>query len=286
LATCRRRGVLVTNVPGGNAEAVAELALTLALTLLRRVKELDYRICSGEQVPSIAGLAPGLSGKTVGIVGMGDTAYRLALLLQPFGCRLMIWSPSSPRDRWDGAASRFPVRIEHSRLDSLEEMLSQTDLLSIHCPLTPSTKGLIGAKQLAVMRRGAVVINTARGGIIDELALTDALKEGRVGGAGLDVFETEPAYGENLRGLGKMLNVVCLPHMWVVLCCSVNQSINQPVADNMLKSSRSGGSTDQVAMEGCNIAVDIMADYLDGKGVKNRVVWGPVVETWQSSYST
>jgi len=192
---------------------VAELALTLSLAILRRVKEIDSRITSGERVPSIKAMSRGLIGATVGIIGMGDIAYEFAKYLVPFQCRLLVFSPTSPSSRWVIPDDRYPTAISHERFDSLIAMLPHVDLVSVHCPLTPETRGLIGEKELRVMKKTAVLVNTARGGIIKEKALVDALKQGQVGGAGLDVFETEPAFGENLGELGKMQNVICLPHM-------------------------------------------------------------------------
>ena len=192
---------------------MAELALTLSLNVLRRVKEIDARITSGERVPSIKAMSRGLVGATVGIIGMGDIAYEFAKYLVPFQCRILIFSPTSPESRWKLADERYPTPISHERFGNLEEMLELVDLVSVHCPLTPATRGLIGEKELGKMKKTAVLVNTARGGIIDEKALAEALKRGDVGGAGLDVFETEPAFGENLGELGKMPNVICLPHV-------------------------------------------------------------------------
>lgn len=185
------------------------------LTVLRRVLELDHRIRSGEIVRTIDVLSPGLSGKTVGLVGMGDTAYHTARLLLAFDCNLLVYSPSSPRTRWrdgDGEA-RHPDDIPHERVDSLEDLLRRIDVLSLHCPMKKETRNLIGKKELGMMKASAVVINTSRGGIIDEDALVEALKAGRLAGAGLDVFKTEPAHGETLGDFRDMLNVVCLPHV-------------------------------------------------------------------------
>ncbi|OCF79103.1 phosphoglycerate dehydrogenase [Kwoniella mangroviensis CBS 8886] len=247
IPTAKERGVIVTNCPGGNAQAVAELALTLALTVLRRVVEVDNRIRSGEKVPSITALAPGLFGRTVGLVGMGDTSYELAKLLLAFNCPILVYSPTSPLTRWtDTNDPKYPTTIPHERVDSLEELLKRSDVVSLHCPLNDSTRGLIGKKELEIMKNDAVIINTARGGIIDERALEDALEYGKLGGAGIDVWEVEPAYGETMGKLGKLRNTVVLPHL--------------------------GGSTDSVTLDGCMKAVDIMAGYFDGKQVRNRVI--------------
>ncbi|KAK4685902.1 hypothetical protein P7C73_g4236, partial [Tremellales sp. Uapishka_1] len=248
LEACKKRGVVVTNWPGGNAQAVAELTLTLMLSLLRRVPEMSRRITSGELVPSIRALAPGLFNKTVGFVGMGDIAYEVAKLLSVFQCRLLVYSPTSPASRWSGGGAdpRYPLPIRHERVETLDEVLVEADVLSLHCPLTPGTRNMIGEGELRRMKRSAVVINTSRGGMIDERALERALKAGEIGGAGLDVFAQEPAYGENLGELGTLDNVICLPHL--------------------------GGSTEAQTRDGCMTAVSIVADYLDGKGAINRVV--------------
>jgi D-3-phosphoglycerate dehydrogenase / 2-oxoglutarate reductase len=124
-------------------------------------------------------------------------------------------------------------------------MLPLIDVLSIHCPYLPSTRHLISKSEIAMMQNTAVIINTARGGIVDEDALLIALKEGKLGGAGLDVFEEEPLRFENYRELLELDNVIGLPHL--------------------------GGSTDEVTRVGCMKAVDQLADYLDGKGAANRV---------------
>ncbi|BEJ15769.1 hypothetical protein CspHIS471_0503740 [Cutaneotrichosporon sp. HIS471] len=245
-AACRDTGVVVTNMPGGNASSVAELTLALALAVLRRVTDIWPRIRAGERIPSIQALSPGLSGKTVGIVGMGNIAYLSAKLFLAFNCRILVYSPSSPAERWTAGDPTFEA-IPFTRVASLDDLLSQSDVVSLHCPLTPSTKNMIGAPQLARMKDGAVLINTSRGGMVDEEALADALeREGGVWGAGLDVMATEPAYGENLGRLRDAPNVVILPHL--------------------------GGSTDQTTQRGCDAAIGIVVDYLGGKGARNRVV--------------
>lgn len=187
--------------------------MTLALAVVRRVKEMDARIRSGEIVPSIYALCGSLFGATVGLIGMGDIAYNFACLLAPFNIKILVYSPTSDSKRWTSEDDRYAQAIPHTRVDSLEELCREVDILSIHCPLKPSTRNLISATELSWMKPSAIVINTARGGIIDEPALAIALKEGRLGGAGLDVFEYEPAHGETLGDLGKLPNVICLPHL-------------------------------------------------------------------------
>ena len=192
---------------------MAELALTLMLVVSRRVKEVDRRLGEGETLPSISVLSNTLYGEQVGLLGMGDTAYALAQLLKPFNCQLHVWSPTSPHDRWTKEDSRFSQPIKHHRCWSLQELLGSLQILSVHCPLTPRTRDLIGETELRSLPPGSIVINTARGGIVDERALTRCLKDGHIGGAGLDVFANEPATRENLGDLTRLPNVVCLPHV-------------------------------------------------------------------------
>ncbi|KAI5451679.1 hypothetical protein NCC49_001660 [Naganishia albida] len=245
--TCVRRGIVVTNQPGGNAQAVAELALTLILTLLRRVVEVNQRLRAGERVPSISALAPGLYGKAVGLIGMGDIAYELAkVLVHGFNCKIVVYSPTSAKTKWTPSCPNAPdVAIPHTRALTLAELLPQIDVLSLHCPLLPETKHLISTPELALLRPSAIIINTARGGIIDETALATALREGQIAGAGIDVWGTEPPTTERYAELIGMQNVVALPHL--------------------------GGSTDEVTKVGCMNAVDIAFDYLEGKPARNRV---------------
>lgn len=221
-------------------QEVAELTLALALAVLRRVVEVSNRIRGGERVPSIAALAPGLLGKTVGLVGMGSIALHAAKLFRAFGCAIVVFSPTSPADRWKGGNG-----VEHVRVSALDDLLAVADVVSLHCPLTPSTADLISTPQLARMKPSAVLINTARGACVDEDALATALEQGVIGGAGLDVLRTEPAFGANMGRLRDAPNVVILPHL--------------------------GGSTDESAERGCSAAVDVVVKYLNGRGARNRV---------------
>lgn len=166
-------------------------------------------------IGSVSALAPGLAGKTVGLVGMGDTARSLAVMLRMFGCRLLVHSPTSSKLNWtadDPKASSPSDIVKHERV-GLEQLLRESDVVSLHCPLRPETHNLIGESELGMMKPSAILVNTARGGVVDERALERALKAGELSGAGIDVWETEPARGEHLGGLGKMMNVICLPHV-------------------------------------------------------------------------
>ncbi|KAL1407591.1 hypothetical protein Q8F55_007024 [Vanrija albida] len=244
LDACVGHGVVVTNVPGGNAEAVAELTLALALAVTRRVAELDARIRSGELVRSITALCPGLLGRTVGLVGMGDIAYAAARMFAAFGCRLLVYSPTSPPSRWVVPDERYPTPVAHERV-TLDELLAQAHVVSLHCPLTEQTRGMIGKTELGRMRPDAVLLNTSRGAMVDEAALAEALRTGGIAGAGLDVTAVEPAYGDNLAHFAGLRNVVVTPHV--------------------------GASTDAAQEYGCDAAIDICADFVEGRGARNRV---------------
>lgn len=203
LAAARARGVIVCNTPGVNSEAVAEMALALALAVTRRVAELDRRIRSGEVVKRINYLGIELWEKTVGVIGMGNIGTRIARkYLAAFGAKLIAYDPYAPDGGWPD--------IPHERVSSLDELLQRVDLVTIHTPLTPETKHLIGRRELALMKETAVLVNVSRGEIVDEEALYDALKSGRIFGAGLDVFKKEPPTTDNpLVGLP---NIVVTPH--------------------------------------------------------------------------
>ncbi len=203
LAAAKARGVIVCNTPGVNSEAVAEMALALALAVTRRVAELDRRIRSGEVVKRINYLGIELWEKTVGVIGMGNIGTRIARKYQAaFGANLIAYDPYAPDGCWPD--------IPHERVLSLDELLQRADVVTIHTPLTPETKHLIGRRELALMKETAVLVNVSRGEIIDEEALYDALKSGRIFGAGLDVFKKEPPTTDNpLVGLP---NIVVTPH--------------------------------------------------------------------------
>ncbi len=189
LAAAARRGVVVTNTPDVLTETTAELAITLTLSLLRRVTEGDRFLRARR--PWGFGLefmlGEGLGGKRFAVVGPGRIGHATARLAEAFGAE--------------------PVFAGRGELDTV---LPQADVVSIHCPLTPETRHLIDAQALSLMRPSAVLVNTARGPIVDEHALVDALQRGELAGAALDVFEHEPAVTEALLSLE---NVVLSPHL-------------------------------------------------------------------------
>lgn len=203
LAAAKARGVIVCNTPGVNSEAVAEMALALALAVTRRVAEFDRRIRSGEVVQRAGALGMETWEKTVGVIGMGNIGSRIARKYHlAFNAGIVAYDPYAPADSWPD--------IPHRRVASLDELLPLADILTIHVPLTPETRHLIGRRALALMKKTAILVNVSRGEVVDEGALYDALASGHLFGAGLDVFKTEPPMADNpLVGLP---NVVSTPH--------------------------------------------------------------------------
>jgi D-3-phosphoglycerate dehydrogenase len=194
------RGVLVVNAPTSNIVSAAEHAVALLLAVARRVPAADQSLRSGEWKRS-AYTGVELSGKTVGVVGFGKIGQLVAARLAAFDTKLIAYDPYVSPAR----AAQLGVEIV-----SLDELLERSDAISIHLPKTPETKGLIDAAALAKVKPGVLVVNAARGGLIDENALADALREGRVGGAGIDVFAEEPTTSSPLFELP---NVVVTPHL-------------------------------------------------------------------------
>ncbi|KAK8854568.1 hypothetical protein IAR55_003307 [Kwoniella newhampshirensis] len=245
IPACREKDVAVMNCPGANSSAVAELTLALTLWLLRRVAELDRRLRSGEKMLSIDNLGKGLKGKIVGMIGMGDTARKAAELFHhAFNCPIHIFSPTSPATRW---TSHDPNgTLPHTRHTSLSNLLPLVDILTLHCPLTVSTRDLISDKELAIMKEGSILVNMSRGAVVNEGALAEALKIGKtIGGAASDVFKHEPAHKDDVAGLLDLDNFIGTPHI--------------------------GGSTVEAQIDVCLLAIDQLAGYFDGYQIHNRV---------------
>jgi glyoxylate reductase len=196
----RARGLRATNTPDVLTNATAELAVALMLATARRIAEADASVRDGRWGRSAASALLGreLSGATVGLIGFGRIARRVATLLRGFEVRLLAYSRSRGGDA-DGVEFR-----------ELGDLLGESDFVSLHVALTPETRHLIGAETLAMMRRGAILVNTSRGAVVDTAALIDALRSGRLAAAGLDVYEDEPNVPTELRELP---NTVLLPHI-------------------------------------------------------------------------
>jgi D-3-phosphoglycerate dehydrogenase len=196
-----RRGVMVVNAPQSNVISAAEHTMALLLAVARRVPGADAALRSGswdrERFQGIE-----LHGKTLGIVGLGRVGTMVAQRALAFGMRLIAYDPYVSRER----ARQIGVEL----IPDLGALLVQADFVTVHLPKTPDTVGLLGERELALMKDGAVLVNTARGGILDEEALVRALREGKLGGAGVDVFEGEPVTEHPLFELG---SAVVTPHL-------------------------------------------------------------------------
>ncbi len=204
VAAARRRRVMVTNTPGVLTRATAEIAFALLITLTRRILEADRFARGGRFTGWDPLLLRGdeLDGKTLGIIGMGRIGQEMAAKCRAFGMRI-IYHNRKP------VSGEVEKRLEATYL-RLDELLERADAVSIHCPSTPETRHLLDAAAFGRMKDGAYVVNAARGEIIHEQALVDALKAGKVKGAGLDVYEFEPRIHPELP---PMENVVLLPHI-------------------------------------------------------------------------
>ena len=192
------RGIRATNTPDVLTNATAELAIALMLAAARRVAEADALTRGGRWPTEEELLGRELAGASVGLVGFGRIARRVAELLRCFEVRLLFTSRS------DAPAPPGAERRE------LGDLVATSDFVSLHLPLTTETRHLIDATRLAQMKRGAILVNTSRGAVIDTVALVDALRSGRLGAAGLDVYEDEPQVPRELRELP---NTVLLPHL-------------------------------------------------------------------------
>ena len=201
LEAARARGIAVCNLPGTNSRAVAEMTLLLMLGALRRVAHLDAETRAGRGWSQPAALQDGLfelAGRKVGLVGYGAVPKILAPVLQTLGCEVL-YTAQSPK----------PDAIGSFR--SMGALLSESDIVSLHIPETPETRGRINAVAIARMTPGAVLVNTARGGLVDQAALVAALRSGHLAAAGLDVFTAEPT--DPADPLLSLPNVVLTPHV-------------------------------------------------------------------------
>ncbi|OKL59593.1 hypothetical protein UA08_05242 [Talaromyces atroroseus] len=250
LDAAKQHGVQVFNTPALNSEAVAELTLAMALSLSRRVTELDRRIRAGEKVVRSQALGKSLFKKSIGIVGMGNIGRAVARKwVGAMEGSIITYDPHAPKDAWksSGNGGSGYEAIPHTRVHRLEDLLAVSDVVSIHVPLTNSTRGMIASAQFKVMKRDSILLNCARGGIVDEKTLLKALKDGEIWGAALDVMEVEPptleAYGE---GLLSCHNLIMTPHV--------------------------GASTIENQSASGLAVVDTLVKVLQGEEVSNRLV--------------
>ena len=205
LAAAKARGITVTNTPGVLSEDTADVAMALILSVPRRLVEGDSRARSGNWTGwSPTGmLGHRINGKRLGIIGMGQIGQAIARRARGFGMSVHYHNRKAVHPA-------IEAELEATYWDNLDEMLRRMDIVSVNCPYTEATKGLVSAERLALMPEHAYLVNTARGEIVDEQALAHALETGAIAGAGLDVYSSEPAIPEGLRARD---NVVLLPHI-------------------------------------------------------------------------
>lgn len=186
-------GIPVANVSGGSNQAVAEYVVSTASVLLRRFAWADAEIRAGRyrefRARMVADNLPGLHQLTIGVVGFGAVGFAVAHSFYKLGCRILYYDPA-PRD--PSAAEAIAAKSV-----TLDELLQSSNVVTLHVPLLGSTMGLIGARELSLMKPDAILIQASRGGIVDEVALANALQAGRIGGAAIDVYSTEPPASDN-----------------------------------------------------------------------------------------
>lgn len=220
---CRERGIEVIPATGANAESVAEYVVTAALVLLRGAWLSTADVANGGWPREALSRGREIAGKVLGLVGFGSIGRITARKALALGMRVVAYDPQLAAG--DAAWSRVDVRRRE-----LDALLAESDVVSLHVPLTAETRGLFGAERLARMKRDAVLVNTARGGIVDEAALAAMLREGRLAGAALDVFDREPlAAGSALAGAPR---VVLTPHIAGVSLES-NERVSSLIAERV-----------------------------------------------------
>ncbi len=204
LAACAARGIEVIAASGANAESVAEYVITAALGGLRGVFFSTRAVEAGTWPRQMLSLGREAAGKVLGLIGLGSIGQLTARKATAIGMRVIAHDAYLPHDAQAWQLVEGPPR-------SLEELLAESDVVSLHVPLTPQTRGLLNAERLARMKRNAMLINTARGGLVDEAAVASMLRAGTLGAAALDVFEKEPLPpGTPLAGAPRLL---CTPHI-------------------------------------------------------------------------
>ena len=245
LPAATRRGVVVMNAPGGNSVSVAEHTLALLLALARQVADASQSTRGGKWEKKRFAAGRELAGKTLGVLGTGNIGALVVHRAKAFGMKVIAYDPFLSEE----AAANLGVELVQ-----LPEIFRRSDAITLHVPLNEQTKNMVGAQQIAQMKRGALLINCARGGLVDEKALAEALKSKRLGGAALDVFETEPPAADH--PLFSCENFIATPHL--------------------------GGSTEDAQQNVALIVCEAMVEYLSTGTVRNAVnvpsVSGEVLE--------
>lgn len=197
LEECERRGILVNNAAGYSTEAVAEETICMMIGLYRHIIENDKITRSRKGIP----MSPGreIAGKTIGVVGLGAIGQRVVKLAQAFGCKVLAWN-------------RTPKDIEGVALVDKETLFKESDIVTLHIALNNETRNFVSSKEINLMKESAIIINAARGPVVNAIDLADALKNGRIAGAALDVYDTEPPILES-NPLLLAPNTMLLPHI-------------------------------------------------------------------------
>ncbi|MBU4485224.1 3-phosphoglycerate dehydrogenase [bacterium] len=200
-AAAKARGIEVRNTPGVTTNSVAELTIALMLAVSRQIPQANASMKAGKWERKLfKGVE--LTGKTLGLLAMGRIGGQVAKYAQAFGMKVQAYDPYLKPE----VAKEMNVELK----DSIDSVLSSSDYISLHMPLTDETKNMLNAEKIAKVKKGAYIVNAARGGIVDEVALANAIKEGCIAGAALDVFESEPPAN---RALVDLDQVVCVPHI-------------------------------------------------------------------------
>jgi (S)-sulfolactate dehydrogenase len=223
LKVCEARGVTVCPATGANDAAVGEWVIATAMLLLRGAFLLTTQMLNGDW-PRTEAMGHETAGKTLGLVGFGRIARHTARLAQALGMQVVAYDPFVSAD--DNCWKTI------SRIDELFALLRTADIVSLHVPLDESTRHLLGEESIAQMKKGAILVNASRGGVLDENALITALKSGRLRGAALDVFENEPLTASSAAKFAELPNLILTPHIGGVTIES-NQRVSQVTMDNV-----------------------------------------------------
>ena len=222
-AACEKRGITVYPATGANDRSVAEYVLGTAMALLRGAYSNNNRMINGEW-PRSQCSGKEIFGKSLGLIGFGSIGQHTAKLATHLGMKSMAFDPFLPND---SDAWKLAERVV------LSDLLTNADIVSVHVPLTDSTRHMIGEPQMRKFKQGAVIINSSRGGVVDESALVDSMRIGHLGGCALDVFEDEPL--DNASGLkfASLDNIILTPHIAGVTAES-NQRVSELIADKVM----------------------------------------------------
>ncbi len=201
---CKSRGILVANTPAYSSDCVAQVTVSMVCSLLTHLREYEDNVSSGDYTRGgnancLVPVYHEISGKTWGIIGFGNIGRAVGKVAEAFGCKLLV---------------NKRTKIEGYECVDLDTLLRESDIITIHCPLSDATRGMIGKRELSMMKRDAIIVNVARGAIWDESAVADAILEGEIGGMGCDVFSVEPLpNGHPFERLFGLKNVSLTPHM-------------------------------------------------------------------------